>query len=73
MIAQVEGIYPWPYDGPLNPVCTALIVTDMQRDFVDPDGWFALTGGVTAPLETSRLYTNDFVPSGTEYVPPQEG
>ena len=50
MIAQVEGIYPWPYDGPLNPVCTALIVTDMQRDFVDPDGWFALTGGVTAPL-----------------------
>jgi NitT/TauT family transport system substrate-binding protein len=30
-------------------------------------------GGVTAPLETSRLYTNDFVPSGAEYVPPQEG
>jgi NitT/TauT family transport system substrate-binding protein len=30
-------------------------------------------GGVTAPLETARLYTNDFVPNGPEYVPPQEG
>ncbi len=30
-------------------------------------------GGITAPLETARLYTNDFVPSGAEYVPPQEG
>ena len=29
-------------------------------------------GGVTAPLETSRLYTNDFVPNGAEYVPPQQ-
>jgi NitT/TauT family transport system substrate-binding protein len=30
-------------------------------------------GGVTASLETNRLYTNDFVASGAEYVPPQEG
>jgi NitT/TauT family transport system substrate-binding protein len=29
-------------------------------------------GGVTAQLETSELYTNEFVPSGAEYVPPQE-
>jgi len=28
-------------------------------------------GGVTAPLQTSQLYTNEFVPSGAEYVPPQ--
>ncbi len=28
-------------------------------------------GGVTAPLTTSQLYTNDFVPNGAEYVPPQ--
>jgi len=28
-------------------------------------------GGVSAPLTTSRLFTNDFVPSGAEYVPPQ--
>jgi NitT/TauT family transport system substrate-binding protein len=28
-------------------------------------------GGVTAPLKTSELYTNQFVPTGAEYVPPQ--
>jgi NitT/TauT family transport system substrate-binding protein len=29
-------------------------------------------GGVTTPPATSRLFTNEFVPSGAEYVPPQE-
>ena len=29
-------------------------------------------GGVTAPLEPSQIYTNEFVPTGAEYVPPQE-
>src|SRR5437764_1622183 len=28
-------------------------------------------GGVTAPLESSQLYTNEFVPAGSEFVPPQ--
>jgi NitT/TauT family transport system substrate-binding protein len=28
--------------------------------------------GVTVPLQTSQLYTNDFVPTGAEYVPPQQ-
>jgi NitT/TauT family transport system substrate-binding protein len=28
-------------------------------------------GGVTAPLEARQLYTNDFVPTGAEFVPPQ--
>ena len=28
-------------------------------------------GGVTTPLEASALYSNDFVPTGAEYVPPQ--
>ena len=28
-------------------------------------------GGVTAPLTTSQVYTNDFVPNGAEYVPPE--
>jgi NitT/TauT family transport system substrate-binding protein len=27
--------------------------------------------GVSAPLTTSQLYTNQFVPAGAEYVPPQ--
>jgi NitT/TauT family transport system substrate-binding protein len=29
-------------------------------------------GGVTAALETSQLYTNEFVPTGAEFVPPQD-
>jgi NitT/TauT family transport system substrate-binding protein len=29
-------------------------------------------GGVTAPLKTGQLFTNEFVPTGAEYVPPQE-
>jgi NitT/TauT family transport system substrate-binding protein len=28
-------------------------------------------GGVTAPLTTAQLYTNEFVPAGADYVPPQ--
>jgi NitT/TauT family transport system substrate-binding protein len=28
-------------------------------------------GGVTTPLEASQLYTNEFVPTGSEFVPPQ--
>ena len=30
-------------------------------------------GGVNTPLEAAQLYTNDFVPSGAEFVPPQPG
>jgi NitT/TauT family transport system substrate-binding protein len=29
-------------------------------------------GGVSTPVKTSEVYTNDFVPTGAEYVPPQE-
>jgi NitT/TauT family transport system substrate-binding protein len=29
-------------------------------------------GGVTASLTPSQLYTNEFVPTGAEYVPPQQ-
>jgi NitT/TauT family transport system substrate-binding protein len=28
-------------------------------------------GGVTAPLEAKQLYTNEFVPAGAEFIPPQ--
>ncbi|HEX9466438.1 MAG TPA: ABC transporter substrate-binding protein [Alphaproteobacteria bacterium] len=30
-------------------------------------------GGVTTPLEAAQLYTNEFVPTGAEFVPPQPG
>jgi NitT/TauT family transport system substrate-binding protein len=29
-------------------------------------------GGITGPLEANALYTNEFVPTGAEFVPPQE-
>jgi NitT/TauT family transport system substrate-binding protein len=29
-------------------------------------------GGVTTPLQPSQIYTNEFVPTGAEYVPPQQ-
>jgi NitT/TauT family transport system substrate-binding protein len=29
-------------------------------------------GGVTIPVATSQVYTNEFVPTGAQYVPPQE-
>lgn len=30
-------------------------------------------GGVTEPLEAKQLYTNDFTPTGAEFIPPQPG
>ena len=30
-------------------------------------------GGVTSPLEATQLYTNEFVPTAGEFVPPQTG
>lgn len=50
MFAQVAGIYPWPYDGTWAPESAALVVVDMQRDFVDPTGWLGQIGADTAPL-----------------------
>lgn len=29
-------------------------------------------GGVTTPLEPGQIYTNEFVPTGPEYIPPQQ-
>jgi NitT/TauT family transport system substrate-binding protein len=29
--------------------------------------------GVTTPLEAAQLYTNEFVPASSEFVPPQTG
>ncbi len=42
--------FDYPYDGNLNPASTALIVIDMQRDFLSTDGYFARQGYDPAPL-----------------------
>jgi nicotinamidase-related amidase len=48
MHPQVRGIYPWPYDGIWKSSESALVIVDMQQDFLYPQGWFAATGGDTS-------------------------
>lgn len=43
-----------------------------QNDWIAAIAVLKQYGGVTAPLTTDQLFTNDFVPSGAEYVPPQQ-
>lgn len=38
---QAAEPYPWPYNGIMHPGNTALIVVDMQNDFLDPEGYIA--------------------------------
>lgn len=42
--------FDFPFDGKLDAAATALLVIDMQRDFLSPDGYFALKGYDPAPL-----------------------
>jgi len=42
--------YDYPYDGQLEAARTALLVIDMQVDFLAPDGYFARKGYDPAPL-----------------------
>ncbi len=42
--------YDFPYDGRLVPAHTALLVIDLQIDFLSPDGYFARKGYDPAPL-----------------------
>jgi NitT/TauT family transport system substrate-binding protein len=42
-----------------------------DKDWAETVSVLKQYGGVTAPLEASQLFTNDFVPTGAEFVPPQ--
>ncbi|PSJ58841.1 cysteine hydrolase family protein [Pseudaminobacter soli (ex Li et al. 2025)] len=42
--------FDFPYDGNLDPAATALIVIDMQHDFLSVDGYFAKQGYDPSPL-----------------------
>jgi biuret amidohydrolase len=42
--------FDYPYDGNLDPMVTALLVIDLQVDFLSSDGYFARKGYDPAPL-----------------------
>jgi nicotinamidase-related amidase len=42
--------FDFPYDGRLDPAATALLVIDLQVDFLAPDGYFARKGYDPSPL-----------------------
>jgi nicotinamidase-related amidase len=42
--------FDYPYDGNLDPAVTALLVIDLQIDFLSPDGYFARKGYDPLPL-----------------------
>ncbi|MGJ4856442.1 cysteine hydrolase family protein [Labrys sp. La1] len=42
--------FDYPYDGRLDARCTALIVIDLQEDFLSPTGYFARQGYDPSPL-----------------------
>ena len=42
--------FDYPYDGRLDPAATALLVIDLQVDFLSADGYFARMGYDPAPL-----------------------
>jgi len=42
--------FDYPYDGNLDPAATALLVIDLQVDFLSSDGYFARKGYDPAPL-----------------------
>ena len=44
-----------------------------EKDWEETVSVLKQYGGVTGALETSQLYTNEFVPASSEYVPPQTG
>ena len=41
-----------------------------ERDWEETVEVLKQYGGVTAPLQAQQLYTNDFVPTGAEFIPP---
>jgi hypothetical protein len=42
--------FAFPYDGKWDPSATALLVIDLQIDFLSEDGYFARKGYDPAPL-----------------------
>jgi biuret amidohydrolase len=53
--------FDFPYDGKLDPSRTALLVIDMQQDFLSNDGYFARKGYDPAPLRAILPAVNSVI------------
>ncbi len=69
--------YPWPFDGSLKPETTALVVIDMQTDFVGPGGYVDRMGYdlamVRAPIEPIRRVLSAMRGRGYTIIHTREG
>src|SRR5262245_40931551 len=69
--------YPWPYNGELGPVNTALVVIDMQTDFCGKGGYVDKMGYdlslTRAPIEPIRKLLALFRKKGYAIIHTREG
>ncbi len=69
--------YPWPYDGSLRPASTALVIIDMQTDFVGTGGYVDKMGYdlamVRAPIEPIRRVLSAMRAKGYHIIHTREG
>jgi nicotinamidase-related amidase len=58
--------FDFPYDGRLDPRVTALLVIDMQQDFLSNDGYLARKGYDLAPLRAILPAVNSVIAAARE-------
>jgi len=58
--------FDYPYDGNLDPAVTALLVIDLQVDFLAPDGYFARKGYDPGSLRTIIPNVNAVIAAARE-------
>lgn len=58
--------FDFPYDGRLDPLRTALLVIDMQQDFLSKDGYLARKGYDLAPLRAILPAVNGVIAAARE-------
>lgn len=68
--------FPWPLEA-LRPQDCALVIVDMQRDFLSPEGYFAMLGhdisGLTAAIEPTRRCLDAARSAGLRVVHTRQG
>eukprot|EP01126_Amoeba_proteus_P001972 TRINITY_DN1061_c0_g1_i5.p1 TRINITY_DN1061_c0_g1~~TRINITY_DN1061_c0_g1_i5.p1 ORF type:complete len:265 (+),score=72.27 TRINITY_DN1061_c0_g1_i5:334-1128(+) len=69
--------YQWPYDRSFNPNTTALLIIDMQRDFLEPGGYIHSMGyslaGTRAAIEPIKQILTKMRKMGFHIIHTREG